>query len=152
VPRKSRALRTVNSESGQSVAELALATPLLLLLVLGGIEMGRLFYMSVEVHNATRSGVQYGAQNPVTASDSAGMQNAALKDAPNIPGLSAIATHYCQCVNGASSTCAIGDCTGSRMLIFVKVDTTAQFRPLFSYPGIPSSFPVRGEAIMRVPQ
>jgi Flp pilus assembly protein TadG len=152
VPRKLGALRTVNSESGQSVAELALATPLLLLMVLGGIEMGRLFYLSIAVHNATRAGVQYGAQNPVTASDSPGMQNAALKDAPNIPGLSATATHYCQCVNGASSTCAAGTCTGSRMLIFVKVDTTAPFQPLFSYPGIPSAFPVRGEAIMRVPQ
>src|ERR1700734_3884295 len=68
-------------ECGQSVLELALLMPILCLLLLGIIEMGRYAEISILVSNAARAGAQYGAQNIATAGDSAGIQAAALQDA-----------------------------------------------------------------------
>ena len=51
---------------GQSVAELALLLPLLLMLVLGALDLGRGFYYSSAVANACRVGAQY-AFDPKTS-------------------------------------------------------------------------------------
>ncbi len=48
------------SQSGASLIELGIITPLLLLLALGAIDFGRAYYLSIEVTNAARAGVQYG--------------------------------------------------------------------------------------------
>lgn len=49
---------------GQSLVELALALPLLLLLLLGAIDVGRLFVDNVQLRNAAREGAGYGAHFP----------------------------------------------------------------------------------------
>src|SRR4030095_9748075 len=47
---------------GQALVELALILPMVLLLLLGVIELGRYAYISVLVGNAARAGALYGAQ------------------------------------------------------------------------------------------
>jgi Flp pilus assembly protein TadG len=49
--------RDTLARSGQSVAEMALLTPLLLLMLVGTIEIGRFAYYGIEVSNAARAGV-----------------------------------------------------------------------------------------------
>ena len=49
---------------GQSLVELSIATPLMLLLMLGTIDVGRLFFGYIEMTNAVREGAGYGAHNP----------------------------------------------------------------------------------------
>jgi Flp pilus assembly protein TadG len=44
--------------------ELALVTPFLLLLLLGAIDLGRLFYAYIGIENAAREGAAFGAQAP----------------------------------------------------------------------------------------
>jgi len=139
-------------EGGQSLLEFALVTPVVLLLLVGAIEIGRLAYLSILVHNAAHAGVQYGAQSLATASNNSGMQNAALNDGQNISGLTANASHYCTCADGSSSSCQATDCAGSHRLVYVQVDTTGRFQSLFSYPGLPPSYTVNGQAVMRVAQ
>lgn len=146
-----RAIRGLRSgTSGQALVELALTMPLLVLLLLGAAELARVAYASIETSNAARAGVQYGAQNHVTASDFAGMQLAATNDGPDVPGLAANATNFCSCANGAASTCAVGDCAGSRILEYVTVNTTSTFDPLIYCPGLPTSFTINGQATMQV--
>ncbi|MGH9615291.1 MAG: TadE/TadG family type IV pilus assembly protein [Acidobacteriaceae bacterium] len=137
-------------EIGQALVELALTMPLLVLLLLGAAELGRLAYAAIETSNAARAGVQYGAQNHVTASDFAGMQIAATNDAQNVSGLTATAIHFCGCSDGTPSTCSTGDCEGSRMLEYVQVNTSTTFDPLVYCPALPKTFTVNGQAIMRV--
>ena len=137
---------------GQSAVELALSIPLLLVLLLAAVELGRIFYVQISVSNAARAGVQYGAQSITTASDNNGMQGAALADAPNITGLTATGSHYCACANGSSSTCLATDCSGSRRLLYVQVTTSAPYTPMMSYPGLPGAMTLNGKAVMRVPQ
>lgn len=142
--------RLIRGERGQALVELALIMPLLALLLLGAAEVGRLAYAAIEASNAARAGVQYGAQNHITASDFAGMQTAALNDAPNVTGLAANATNFCGCANGAASTCAPTDCAGSRIIEYVQVNTSATFDPLVYCPGLPKTFNLNGQAVMQV--
>jgi len=151
-PKTPRTQSLLAAEGGQNLLEFAFFVPVVLLVLLGAIEMGRLAYLSILVNNAAHAGVQYGAQNLATASDNIGMQNAALNDGQNISGLTAAASYYCSCADGSSSSCQPTDCAGSHRLVYVQVNTTGQFHSLFVYPGLPSSHTVNGEAVMRVAQ
>ena len=58
-----RALRRVlrPGESGGALVETALTMPLLVILVLGAVELARVAYAAIEVSNAARAAVSYGA-------------------------------------------------------------------------------------------
>jgi hypothetical protein len=142
----------LTSEAGQSLLEFALVAPVVMLMLVGAIEVGRAFYLSILVNNAAHAGVQYGAQNLATAADNNGMQNAAVSDAQNLAGLTATASHFCSCADGSSSSCQPSDCSGSHRLVYVQVNTSGIFQPLIPYPGLPSSYPLNGQAVMRVAQ
>jgi Flp pilus assembly protein TadG len=137
---------------GQASVELALSLPLLLMMFLVVVETGRAFYIAISVANAARAGVQYGSQSLTTANDNAGMQTAADNDAPNIAGMTAVATHFCQCSDGSASTCLATDCSGSHRLVYTQVNTSASYSPLINFMGILPAMTVPGKAIMRVAQ
>lgn len=151
----------LRSESGGSLVEVALLLPVLTLLLVGTVDLGRLAYMSIEVSNAARAGVQYGQQNSTTWSDVAGMQTAATNDAQDLVGagngnLTAVATYWCQCSDGTSVTpnCFPGtpSCASNHRVNYVKVLTTATYKPWFPCPGIPSSTNLTAQAVMRAGQ
>ena len=137
---------------GQALLELTLLLPIFLLLLIGTVEFGRLAYASIEVADAARAGVQYGAQSNTAAANNAAIQQAATYDAPDIKGLTAVATHTCKCSSGAASAnCLASDCaTGTHLVEWVQVNTTAVVDPLFHLPGLPNIFTLKGQAIMRV--
>jgi Flp pilus assembly protein TadG len=54
----------VRCDGGQSLVELALALPLLLLILLGLADFGRAFYYTTIISNAAREGAAYLSQNP----------------------------------------------------------------------------------------
>src|ERR1700733_11982702 len=135
---------------GQSCAELAFSIPLLIVMLLVVVEAGRICLVAISLTSAARAGVQYGAQNLTTVSDSSGMQSAAKADAPTLAGFAATATHYCQCADGSSSTCSASDCSTSHRLTYVKVNTSATYTPCISWPGVPVAVTLTGQAIMRV--
>lgn len=149
---KRRAALRWRSQSGQSLVELALVLPIFILVILGVAEVGRMAYASIEVANAARAGVQYGAQSHITASDYAGMEQSALHDGFNLTGLTATAQHFCSCSDGSASTCSPGDCSSSRIIEYVQVNTSATVAPLFHYPGLSKTLTFHGQAIMRVEQ
>jgi len=51
------------SESGQSLVEVALLLPFLVLMMLGVIELGRYAYIGILVGNAARAGAAYGIES-----------------------------------------------------------------------------------------
>jgi Flp pilus assembly protein TadG len=142
-------------ESGSALAEMAIVVPLLVLVLIALIEVGRFGDYTVRAGNAARAGVQYGAQNTITALDTAGMQNAATGDANAGAGFTATASSYCQCADGSASTCLATDCSTNHRLVFVEVDTTGTFPSLTNFAGLPASLrtiTVHGKAVMRVAQ
>ncbi len=151
------------AEGGASLVEFAAVLPLLLLMVLGTIDFGRLAYMYIEVHNAARAGAAYGAQNHITASNNTGMQTAATNDASDLPATSptsftATASHFCVCSNANSqassphvactSFCAAGD----QLVEYVELDTQANYQPWIPWPGAPTSTTVRATVQLEAAQ
>lgn len=147
-----KVLETLKSDSAQALVELAFVLPVASFLLVGTIEIGRLANTSIVLNDAARAGVQYGAQNRVTASDNNGMSQAAEQDATNISALTVTPSHFCACSDGTSSTCEPTDCQNSRILEYVQVDTQTQLNTLLPYPGLPRSYTVKGQEIMRVSQ
>ena len=139
----------LKQSDGQASVELALSLPLLTALLLIVVEAGRICLVAIALASAARAGVQYGAQSLTTVSDNTGMQNAAKADAPNLAGMTATASHYCQCSDGSASTCLSTDCAASHRLTYVKVNTSATYTPWFNWPGVPLTTTLSRTAIMR---
>lgn len=55
-------------QAGQALVELAIVLPVLVVLLLGGIEGGRLFFTYVALEEAVHEGATYGAQQPADSS------------------------------------------------------------------------------------
>ena len=52
--------------SGQAIVELALILPVLLLLLVGALDLGRVFYSQITINDAAREGALEGAKNPTS--------------------------------------------------------------------------------------
>src|SRR2546428_12994940 len=72
---------------GQALVEFALVSPLSVLLFIGCLEFGRVFYSAMAVTHAARAGTQYGAQNNNTSGEFDGMTQAALASAGGLAGI-----------------------------------------------------------------
>lgn len=143
------------SDSGSALAEIAIVLPMLVLLLIGLIEVGRYGNYTIVAGNAARSGVQYGAQNLETAADITGMQTRAVSDGQNLSGLTATASNYCECADGSASTCLATDCPTSHRIVYVRVVTAATIPSLTNFSYLPASLrtiTVQGSAVMRVAQ
>jgi Flp pilus assembly protein TadG len=135
---------------GQSAVELALVTPILVVLLVVAADFGRVFYTSIAVNNAARAGAQYGSESIVTAADSAGITAAAKTD-----GWSSLNVTAGQCTCETSTivaACATSYCTNNPSATYVTVTVTAPFTTIVKYPGLPSSITLTGHAIMQVQQ
>src|ERR1700722_459247 len=138
---------------GQSAVELAIAVPVLALMLLAAADFGRVFFFGIAVNNAARAGAQYGSQTVITAADVTGMQAAATTDGNNIPSLTATASLCtCQSPRGSVAACADSYCDPNSNATFVEVDTSAPFTTIVNYPGIPHSMTLTGKAVMQVQQ
>ncbi len=98
---------------GQSLIEFALVLPLLLVLIISAIELGRLFYTQIVITNAAREGAYYMATH---VEDTAKVTNATLAaqaEAAN-SGVNAVTVSF------ADKNC----CTFGSYSIVTTVDTT----------------------------
>src|SRR5262245_30868154 len=171
--RKSTGLkgRYSRHQSGQAMTELAFILPVLLLLGLGVIEIGRYAYISILVGNAAHAGAMYGSLGASQANDPTGIQNAALYDFAGATSgttknngqlaskLTVTSLQSCGCDAGGSVTTAVCDkaanpSAGTRAVghwvVSVSVTASGQFNSLFNYPGIPSPLNVSRTSTLRV--
>ena len=130
------------------MVELALLTPLLLLLLAGSIDMGRACYAAIEVSAAANAGAEYGTQKP---NDTSGMQNAALLNSPNLSGLTSTASWGCECSDGtsASASCSTAPTCNATVVNYVVVTTSMTYIPTLGLPGLPKSLVLKGSARLR---
>lgn len=158
-----RGTKTQRPQSGQTLLEVALLLPLLLLLLLGVVEMGRYAYISILVGNAARAGAAYGSEGLLESVDTGNIQAAADQDFQNngqlVSSLTVSSTTSCGCDSGGTITSAActtavnpaaGTCTTGHWVVMVSVTASGTFNSLFNYPGIPSSLTVSRTATMRV--
>jgi Flp pilus assembly protein TadG len=150
------------SEAGMALVEFAIVVPLLALLLVGLIEIGRFAYYSIVVGNAANAGAQYGAQNQQMAGQFTSIQNFAKADGQNnISNISATASNVCSCWVESTGTESpapptVANCTqncaSGIKVTYVQVQTSGSFPKMFNYPMFPANFSVSATAMMRVRQ
>lgn len=150
-----RYLNFLRSEDGSSLIEVAIILPTLILMLLGVVDFGRAYYWVNELTGAAQAGAVYGSQNPT---DTTGMQNTAIADAPDITassteitGFAVAASYGCECSDGSgvSAGCASAPSCSTNTVYYVKVTATASYKPLFPWPGIPATIPMSKTVTMR---
>ena len=151
-----------DATAGGALVELALVLPVLVLVFVGTIDFGRVFYTSQSLINAARAGVQYGAYTPARTADFAGME-AAAEAATSTPGIAAVASRLCQCASDTGafsatapsandcSTPVATSCPGGHRVVTVTVTTTKTFNTLMAggLPGFLQSIDLTRTATMR---
>jgi Flp pilus assembly protein TadG len=146
------------SQSGQSLVEVALLLPFLVLMLLGVIELGRYAYIGILVGNAARAGAAYGTQSLPQSVDTTNISLAAQNDFQNNgqTGLSVTSSVSCGCDSSGtvtSSACSgtgAGTCGTGHWVVIVSVTASGTFTSLFNYPGIASSISLSRTSSMRV--
>lgn len=169
--------RCAHGDRGSALVELALIVPIFVLMIVAGSELGRIAYAAIEVSNAARAGVAYGAQNHATASQTDttttppnDVDQSAINEASNVTDMTATSSTSCICqtvntateavatasilCSAAGATCGESTTSGKVNIVveYVQVSTQAKVSTMFRYPGIPRSFTLNGFAQMRVEQ
>lgn len=148
--RRVAALTLRKGETGSATMEFALLTPMLLLMVIGTGDFGRVFFHSIAVAQAARAGAQYGAQSKTKAADVAGITAVAQNEVDDL-GVKVTANRICQCGEGMPVSCT-DVCTAPdpRPEVYLSVTVEHTFRTAVTYPGLPNVVELRRTAILRV--
>jgi len=114
------------------MVEVALVTPLLLLLLAGAVDIARLALFDTQLASGARAGAQYGSLNLITADNVAGMTAAAIADIPTVTPITVVSSSFCTCTGGgAAVTCTATACSTTHRMLYVKVTVTGTFHALF---------------------
>ena len=101
-----------HAQRGTAALEIALAVPLLVLLLTAVIEIGFAMYQAMQVNFAAEAGLAYAAKN---GWDSAGITSAATGSS-GLSGMSSTASQFCACPSAtglANATCGATCSSGS---------------------------------------
>lgn len=99
---------------GAALVEVAVVLPVLVLIMIGVIDFGRVFYTAMALTNAAHAGALYGALSKANANNVTGIQNAVQNSAtPDIGNLDAPASVTVACTCQATAT--VGTTVGSNM-------------------------------------
>lgn len=126
---------------GQSMVELALITPVLVISLLLTADFARVYSTNIELTNMAREGAHYGSLSSTNSADQSGIQAAALQEGGAIDGVEPSVT---------SQTGADGYSQGGTNFNYVRVTVSYDFHPLFSVPPIPGMITLHRSAEMRV--
>jgi Flp pilus assembly protein TadG len=140
------------STAGAATVELALIIPILVLIMIGLLDMGRVFYGAITVVSAARAGVAYGSMSAIHADNTAAMDASAQSDAVDTTGLTFNSAKSCECPAQSPPVvaCTVNLCgDGTTVRIYVETTVTGTFTTTLPYPGIPSSITITRTAKMR---
>ena len=157
-----RLRRAVTTDSGGALVELAVALPVLILILVAAIDFSRVFYTAMALTNAARAGAQFGAHSTANSGNFTGMETTAVNSV-NTTGVTAVATRTCQCANDdgvfSATSPTVNDCVTPpsiscnerHLVITVTVTTSKTFNTIFgNVPGIQNSVNLVRTATQRV--
>jgi len=153
----------LSSDAGNAVVEMAVALPLLVLVLAATIDFSRVFHVAMALTDAARAGAQYGAASPSNSANTAVMKSTA-EAATNVPGIVATPSRICRCATDTGSfsdtTPTVNDCStaeatacpSGHRVSMVTVTTTKTFTTIFTsiLPGSVNSITLTRTATLRV--
>jgi len=129
--------------------ELALTAPVLIMLMLGVVDFGRVYFAQVSVTNAARDGADYASQSATRAADANGIKAAALNDTGDL--LHTSGTNPTVTVTTGTDAQGPG-CSRAGGCMYADVKVHYTFTTIFPWPGLPSSMSVDRTVRARVAQ
>ncbi len=143
-------MKTSKNNRGTASVEMALMVPLLVIVALGAVDLGKIFYDVVSVTGAARAGLSYGSLDEGKSQDYTKITEYATADAYNVAnGISLEVGQVCKCNDGSEIDCETGSCSEGASRLYSKVSASKTFETSLPYPGIPSSFEITRESYMR---
>lgn len=125
-----RLLRLWRQRDGNIAVEVALAAPILLILLAGITDLGRAALGDARLKSAVRAGLEYAQINP---NNTAGIE-AVVRTAANAPDLSVTTALVCECPNGSAAECTATCSDGLTPGTYIVITAAENFSPLF--PGM----------------
>jgi Flp pilus assembly protein TadG len=137
--------RSRRGERGQGLGEFALFTPLVVFVVIGMVEIGRVHLWHVNLAASAYAGALYAAQSAADAADTEAVREHVLAELTDLP----------RSTSGTTSTPEItitmgppaGDGYGKQQ---VSVSVNVSVPALFSLPGLPKSYTITEQASARI--
>jgi Flp pilus assembly protein TadG len=130
----SRGLRS--DERGNLMIEFALALPVLSLMLIGLLDLGRFGLDKSAMLQGAREGAQFGALAPsspnLTSSDLTNV-NTTAQNATGLTGATATSSVFCECSSGTTVSCS-STCTGLKH--YITVTTSRPFTSVVGATGI----------------
>lgn len=144
-----RLARLHRSETGGALVELAVVLPVLILIAVGVMDYGRVYFTAVAVTNAARAGAEWGASVKGREGQTTNIQDFAKLDGAESAPITVTAQQTCKC--GATAVSCATTCGGyGEPRVFVEVTATKTVALLIKYPGLPASVTVSRTASFRV--
>jgi Flp pilus assembly protein TadG len=143
--------RLALGESGIAGMELALATPMLALLMCGGFDFGRAIYEQHRLTTAAEAGIQYATAVSSNLSNSSGIIAAARADASDTANSLTVTTGSCTCPTGTTLCSTATTCTGSTLTgTYQKVTVSESYSTLMTYGFVSNPFTLTAQSMVRV--
>jgi Flp pilus assembly protein TadG len=120
--------RVVAGRAGSVMIEFAIGLPVLLLLVVGMLDLGRFGLQKSAMLQGARAGAQYGMAAP---NDTANI-NLTAQSATGLTGVTATSTKFCECVSGTAVGCGTTCTGGGAPKTYITVNTTKTFASVLS--------------------
>lgn len=135
-------------EQGNAVVEFALLVPILTLLLVGVVDVGRVIDANARLNNGVTAGLRYAMAD---AYAQGAIETAAIMGSGFDNGeVTARYSMFCQCPDGSALVCS-SQCGQGYKRIYVQVDMTHTVTSLFHYPGLGDSMPVSRSGVLQIP-
>lgn len=138
--------RLLDCRAGTFAVEFALATPIMLLLIVAVADVSLMMYRKIEINNAAKLASHYGLLRRPVQGDLTAIESAARNNLPAdwfAGGTSAPATVTaslaCVCEDGTVIACTNVCSAGQLRATYLNVDVTKLQPTLFDYPVFPGS-------------
>jgi|TARA_B100000315_G_scaffold47354_1_gene42132 Flp pilus assembly pilin Flp len=151
-PRKRSALgRLVRENRGVAAVEMALITPILMLMLLGVIDFGMAINHKMSLVDAARAGAQVALLRKPVNGDFNFVRTAVLGTFPNDGATRTInITETCRCDDDTGVACN-GTCQAPGPIKkFISVSVQEDYTTLFSYPLVPNPIHLDETATLRI--
>jgi len=140
-----------DEDRGTSATEFALIAPILILMALCTVDVGRGFYYNMQVQNAAQAGARYAAlhgfdQTSVSNAIAAATSNSGISASP-------APVQFCGCPSdsGISATDCESLCPGgSAAGRYVTASAQAVYNTVFSYPVIADHVTLTSQSTLRI--
>lgn len=143
--------RLALGDAGIAGVELALATPMLALLMAGGVDFGRAIYEQHRLAAAAQAGIQYATASSSNLANTSGIIAAVRADASDTSNSLTVTTGQCTCPTGTNLCSTAATCTGSTVSgTYEKVSVTESYSTIMQYPFVANPFNITGQSLVRV--